>query len=110
MPLRSDAQSVSEKNLSFSTRPFSFWIYVIVFVIIHAGSHISLLARRDLSVSDYYLPTALAIVLIHWLGPKVVLPVIYFNAVCTSYLWGNPIERWPLWFLFAIPETLFAFL
>ena len=84
--------------------------YLVVFVIIHAGSHLSLLARHDLAVSDYYLPTALSIVLIHWLGPRYVLPVVYLNAVCTSYLWGNPIERWTLWFVFAIPETLFAFL
>jgi signal transduction histidine kinase len=69
-----------------------------------------LLARQDLSVSDFYLPTALAVVLIHWLGPKYVLPMVYTNAVCTSLLWGIPIESWPLWFLFAIPETLFAFL
>ena len=84
--------------------------YLVVFVIIHAGSHLSLLARQDLAVSDYYLPTALSIVLIHWLGPRYVLPVVYLNAVCTSYLWGNPIEQWTLWFVFAIPETLFAFL
>ena len=84
--------------------------YLVVFIIIHAGSRISLLARHDLAVSDYYLPTALSIILIHWLGPKYVIPVIYLNAVATSFLWGNPIERWPLWFVFAIPETLFAFL
>lgn len=83
---------------------------LVVFLILHAGSHLSLLARRDLAVSDYYLPTALSIVLIHWLGPRYVLPIVYLNAVCTSYLWGNPIERWTLWFIFAIPETLFAFL
>ncbi len=84
--------------------------YLVVFAIIHAGSHISLLARHDLAVSDYYLPTALSIILIHWLGPKYVLPVVYLNSVATSYMWGNPVEQWPLWFVFAIPETLFAFL
>ena len=84
--------------------------YLVVFAIIHAGSHISLLARHDLTVSDYYLPTALSVILIHWFGPKYVLPVVYLNAVATSYMWGNPVERWPLWFVFAIPETLFAFL
>ncbi|HEX6226328.1 MAG TPA: ATP-binding protein [Chryseolinea sp.] len=87
-----------------------FFTYLCVFLIVHAGSHISLLTRHDLAVADYYLPTALSIILIHWLGPRYVLPVVYLNAVCTSYLWGNPIEQWSLWFLFAIPETLFAFL
>ena len=84
--------------------------YLVVFMIIHAGSHISLLARHDLAVSDYYLPTALSIILIHWIGPKYVIPIVYLNAVATSYMWGNPIDRWPLWFVFAIPETLFALL
>lgn len=110
MPLSNDIPFAAENNLSLRTRHYSFWTYLTAFVIIHAGSHISLLARHDLGVSDYYLPTALVIMLIHWLGPKVILPVVYFNAVCTSYLWGNPVERWPLWFLYAIPETLFAFL
>jgi signal transduction histidine kinase len=84
--------------------------YLTVFVIIHAGSHLSLLARHDLAVSDYYLPTALSIILIQWVGPKYVLPVVYLNAVATSYLWGNPVDQWMLWFVFAIPETLYAFL
>lgn len=99
-----------ETNLSRKSFQIIFFIYLFVFLILHAGSHISLLARQDLSVSDYYLPTALSIVLIHWIGPKYVLPMVYTNAVCTSFLWGNPIERWPFWFVFAIPETLFAFL
>ena len=104
-----------EPSLSTGSRPKNKSLttaltYLVVFAIIHAGSHISLLARHDLAVSDYYLPTALSIILIHWVGPKVVIPVVYFNAVCTSYLWGNPIEKWNLWFVFAIPETLFALL
>lgn len=84
--------------------------YLVVFLIIHAGSHLSLLARHDLAVSDYYLPTALSLILIHWVGPKYVIPVVFINSASTSYLWGNPVEQWPLWFVFAIPETLFAFL
>ncbi len=84
-------------------------IYLLVFLLLHVGSRISLLAQHDLGISDYYLPTALSLVLIHWIGPKYVIPMLYVNAVCTSYLWGNPLERWPLWFLFAIPETFFAF-
>ncbi len=101
---------MTKKNLYTNAQKLSIWIYPIAFGIIYLGSHISLLARHDLSVSDYYLPTAFSVVLIYWFGPKFILPVVYINAVCTSYLWGNSIEHWPLWFLFAIPETLFAFL
>ena len=85
-------------------------IYLLVLVFIHAGSQISLITQHDLAVSDYYLPTALSLILVNWLGPKYVLPVVYLNAVCTSYLWGTPVERWPFWFLYAIPETLYCFL
>jgi signal transduction histidine kinase len=99
-----------ENKPSGNSSRIIFLIYLCVFVIVHTGTHISLLTRHDLAVSDYYLPTALSIILIHWVGPKYVLLVVYLNAVGTSYLWGNPIERWELWFLFAIPETLFAFL
>ncbi|HYG40359.1 MAG TPA: ATP-binding protein [Cytophagales bacterium] len=87
----------------------SFWIPLLVFLVIHIGSHVSILAQHDLSVSDYYLPTAFSVVFILWFGPKNILPVMYINAVGTSYLWGNPVEQWPLWFLYAIPETLFTF-
>lgn len=91
-------------------RTHSNWIYVIVFIILHLGSHLSLLAYHNSSVSDYYLPTALAVLLLNWLGLRYVLPVVFINAVCTSYFWGNPVENWPLWFLFAIPETLYPLL
>lgn len=101
---------VTESRLGSRPLLTTILTYIAVFAIIHAGSHLSLLARQDLSVSDYYLPTALSIILIHWIGPKYVLPVVYLNAFCTSYLWGNPIDKWTLWFVFAIPETIFAFL
>jgi signal transduction histidine kinase len=87
-----------------------FLTCLIVFMLLNAGSHLSLLARHDLAVADFYLPTALSIVLIQWVGPKYVLPIVFLNAVFTSHLWGTPVEQWRLWFLFAIPESLFAFI
>lgn len=73
----------------------------------HFGTHVSLLTRYDSSVSEYYLPTALSLILIYWWGPKPVLPAMFLNAALTSPLWGNPVEQWYNWFLFALPETLF---
>lgn len=87
-----------------------WWTSVLVFLILHVGSQVSLLARHDLSISDYYLPTAFAVVLIYWLGPRHVLPAVYLNAVVTSPLWGNSLDRMHLWFVFAIPETVYPFL
>lgn len=87
-----------------------FWAPVVVFLILHLGSQISLLARHDLAVSDFYLTTALSVVMVYWIGPKIVIPAVFINSVSTSLQWGTPVEKWPLWFLYAIPETLFAFL
>ncbi len=87
------------------------WVLAIFsFLAIHTGSQISLLTKHDLAVSDFYLPTAIAIILVNWFGPRLVLPIMYVNAVLTSHMWGTPLEDWPLWFLYGLPEVFFAFL
>lgn len=53
----------------------------MAFVILHIGSRISLLTFHDQGVSDFYLPTAISIVLIYWLGPWRVVPAMFANAV-----------------------------
>jgi two-component system, sensor histidine kinase len=80
---------------------------LIILIVLHAGSRLSLLARHDLGVSDYYLPTALSVIFIHWVGPRYVIPLVFINAVVTSPLWGTPVDKWPMWFVFALPETFF---
>jgi two-component system, sensor histidine kinase len=82
-------------------------IYLLVLISIYIGSRLSLLSKLDYSISDFYFPTAFSLVLIYWIGPKYVLPIAYLNSVITSHLWGNPIEEWQNWFLFAIPDLLF---
>lgn len=87
------------------------WVLAIFsFLAIHTGSQISLMTRHDLAVSDFYLPTATGIILINWFGPRLVLPIMYINAVLTSHMWGTPLEKWPFWFLYGLPEVSFAFL
>lgn len=86
-----------------------FYIYLLVLSTLYAGSHISLLAKHDYSVSDFYLPSSISLLLIYWIGPRYVLPMVYLNAVVTSYHWGTPLDQWPKWFLFAIPETIYTF-
>lgn len=86
------------------------WVlYVFSFILLHIGSHISVLVKHDLGVSDFYLPTAISIILVYWFGPRVVLPVLYLNGVITSPLWGTNMDKWLLWFIYAIPETIFCF-
>lgn len=92
------------------TKKKPVWLYVLVAALIHGSTHISLLAQHDVSVSDLYLPTSLSIIFVHWLGPRFVLPIVFLNSVASSHLWGNSIEVWPLWLLYAIPEIIFPLL
>ncbi len=87
-----------------------WWTWIAAPIIIHTGTEISLIFKYDQGVADYYLPTALSVVLINWWGPKRVLPMMYLNATLSTYLWGIPEDRWYQWLVYAIPETLFTFL
>ena len=100
---KKDIDSVAPERLPW-------WTWLASILIFHTGTEISLLFKYDQGVADYYLPTALSLVLINWWGPRVVLPALYINAVLSTYLWGIPVERWYTWMVYAIPETLFSFL
>src|SRR5437868_3220569 len=86
-----------------------WWTYPVALAIIHAGTEISLLFKYDQGVADYYLPTALALILVNWWGPKRVLPIMYLNAALSTWQWGIPADRWYQWFLYGVPETLCTF-
>ena len=100
---------LNEKTYAHSRR-LPWWTWVATLIIIHIGTEISLVFKYDQGVADYYLPTALSLILVNWWGPVRVLPMMYLNAVLSTYLWGIPADRWPHWFLYGIPETLFTFL
>lgn len=85
-----------------------WWTWVIPFLVLHLGSHISVLLKYDLGVTAFYLPTALSVVLIYWWGPLRVLPAVFINATMSAYLWD--VSRVYLWPIYALPETILAFL
>ena len=87
-----------------------WWTAFATLAILHAGTQISLLFKYDQGVADYYLPTAFSVLLVNWWGPRMVIPLMYLNAVASTFLWGIPADRWPHWFLYGIPETMFTFL
>jgi signal transduction histidine kinase len=91
-----------------SRQPLPAWTFLASLIIIHIGTEISLVFKYDEGVADYYLPTALSLILINWWGPARVIPAMYINAVLSTYLWGIPLDRWPDWFLYGIPETIFT--
>jgi two-component system, cell cycle sensor histidine kinase and response regulator CckA len=82
------------------------WTWVVPFILFHLGTRLSLTTFFSPGVAIIYLPTALGMVLIHWWGPRVLLP-LYINAlICVPY-WDLPAAYAPL---FALPETLTVFL
>jgi two-component system, sensor histidine kinase len=83
------------------------WTFVLIFALFHAGSLISLQTYYSNGVSDFYLPATISIILLNWFGLRYVVPMMFLNAVVTSHLWGNAAEHWPLWFVYAIPETIY---
>ncbi|NOS56833.1 MAG: hypothetical protein HOP37_11330 [Cyclobacteriaceae bacterium] len=48
--------------------PWRTW--VIPFILFPIGSYISLLFKFDTGIGSFYLPTAIAVVLINWWGPS----------------------------------------
>jgi len=97
-------QSGSQSDLR-SILPW--WTWVAPTIIFFAGSHFSALLRILPGASFIYFPTAAAVVLAYWWGPKRVVPALYANAVINSYLWG--IDTWYFKPFFAVPETLFVY-
>jgi signal transduction histidine kinase len=91
-----------------ASTPLPWWTTLAALVVIHIGSQVSLLFKYDQGVAEFYLPTALSLILINWWGVARVLPVMYLNAVFSTYLWGIPADRWLDWWIYAIPETLFT--
>ena len=87
-----------------SSVPIPWWTSVAALVLIHLGTEISLVFKYDQGVADYYLPTAISVILINWWGPSRVLPVIYLNAVVSTFLWGIPADRWMNWIAYGRSE------
>ena len=93
-----------------STKLTSFSKYALVLVVVHAGTLISLPFKQGYSTADIFLPSALSLILMFWLGPRYVLPMIYLNAAGSSFLWGHPVSEWPYWFVYALPEVVYPLL
>ncbi len=81
-----------------------WWTWVVPFVLFHAASHISLLFKYDQGISTFYLPTAIAIVLVNWWGLARVIPTMYIVATLNTYFWG--VADWRLWPIFSVSEVI----
>ena len=96
--------SAPSLNQSAQDRTLPWWTWIAALLILNAGSQVSVLFKIDHGISAIYLPTALGVVLVNWWGPWRVIPLVYINAVISSFLWG--ITDVGHWFIYSIPETL----
>jgi hypothetical protein len=86
------------------TKQLPWWTWVAPFVVIHLASQISLAFKYDQGVSTFYLPTAIAIVLINWWGFWRVLPAMYIVVTLNTYYWE--VADWRLWPVFSASEVI----
>jgi two-component system, sensor histidine kinase len=99
---------MSIENRTVSEIKLPWWTWIAPFFIIEAGDFVSLLFRYSESYSSFYLPTAIGIVLVHWWGPKRVLPSFFIIATYNS--WYYEIQTIWLWFAFGVMETTMVWL
>ncbi len=63
--------------------------WILLMLILLTGSYISFYLRSYTDSLLLYLPTSLAIVMVHWFGPRI-LPLAFINAFVTLFLWQAP--------------------
>jgi len=85
-----------------------WWTWVAPIFLIELGNQLSLLFQYSDSFSAFYLPTAVAIVLIFWWGPFRVLPALFIESTLNS--WFYNVESVWLWPVFGLNETISVFL
>jgi two-component system, sensor histidine kinase len=81
-----------------------WWTWLAPFVLFHLASQIALLFKYDQGVSTFYIPTAIAVVLINWWGLARVIPAMYIITTLNTYYWG--VEEWWLWPAFSASEVI----
>lgn len=85
----------------------SWWIWIAAFILLQLVSKYSIFFLYTPGTADVYLTFSIGIILIYWLGPRVLI-LVYLNTFLNSYYWGHEnIFSWPI---FGIPETTFVFL
>lgn len=63
--------------------------WVLLMLILLAGSYVSYYARSITDSLLLYLPTSIAFIMVHWFGLRI-LPLAFINAFVTLFLWNAP--------------------
>jgi two-component system, sensor histidine kinase len=83
-----------------------WYTWVLPFPIFFISSLVSLFFKFDTGVGSFYLPTAAAVILVNWWGPKRTLPSLYISSVILTPFWG--VEAAWQWFIYPLCETSYA--
>ena len=81
-----------------------WWTWLAPFIFFHIACQIALLFKYDQGVSTFYIPTAIAVVMINWWGVARVIPAMYIVTTLNTYYWG--VEEWWLWPVFSASEVI----
>lgn len=84
-----------------------FFIWITAYLLMQSASLISILFLYTPGVADVYLTYSVGLVLIYWLGSKVLI-LTFINAFINSYFWGHATIL--SWSVFAFTESVFFFL
>jgi signal transduction histidine kinase len=98
---------IADNNHITKRNPLPWWTWVLPLFIFFAGTQISLWSKVATGSSLFYFPGPLALILVYWWGPRVLLPYYINSALCAGF-WG--LDRVELWPVYALPEVVFAFL
>ncbi|MEO7992525.1 MAG: ATP-binding protein [Chryseolinea sp.] len=99
---------MEEKFSDINSKSLPWWTWIAPFLIIETGDQLSLLFKYSEIYSAFYLPTAIAFVLIHWWGPTRVLPSMFIIGTLNS--WFYDVQILWLWPVFGGIETFAVFI
>lgn len=89
-----------------SLRTIPWWIWPTGLMVHQLASRLSIYFLYTPDISDVYLPFAISLVLIYWLGPPALI-ITYVSTIINAPLWGHEMHSW---IFFGLPEVSFAFL
>lgn len=96
-----------DSSQSTNNRNWNPGTWIVLMLILLAGSFISSYLKNFTDSLLLYLPTSLAFVMVHWFGPRI-LPLAFINGFVTLFLWNAP-GGWDRLFVFATREPVIVF-
>jgi signal transduction histidine kinase len=90
-------------NSEVIPKKLPWWTWIAPLFLIELGDQISLYFQYSFS-STFYIPTSIAVILIHWWGPKRVMPAVFLISTFNNYFYG--IETVWVWFMMGLGDSI----